>query len=129
MMPKVKLKAAPGQAGTIHASASGKTYEHDADGFVEVDSCDVAALIGSGGHMIVQSELPAAGNAPASDAPDVKEELVSLHRPSPDEHPQQSEDFGGAMPPHGVEHGADGEPLAPEGAEHQLPPEGDRNDL
>lgn len=112
MMPKVTLRAPAGVGGQIHASQSGKNYTIAEDGTVTVDSCDVRDLIGAGyqslphdGGPNTETAAPISSQSVTADTqgataldPDQRE---ALRRETPAEAPQQSQDFGGATPPHG----------------------------
>ena len=111
MMPKVTLRATDGIGGTIHASKSGKNYEHDADGIVIVDQEDVVDLLAT--HERVPSERvqrdPNAPQVTAVSVTSTTEGASALNpadrmkntREVPNDDGQANQDHGGAIPPHG----------------------------
>lgn len=114
MMPKVTLRAADGIGGTIHASKSGKTYEHDADGYVVVDHVDVPDL------MATHERVPVERAAPRDPADGAERQVTTRSLTTETEGAaaidpadrmkntrevelddgQENHDHGGAIPPH-----------------------------
>jgi hypothetical protein len=99
MQAKIVMKAPAGLGGMIQASASGRNYLIDEDGLVVVDAIDVQDLHGAG--FISQNHhgdpSTAAALAPAA---------VTHRREVEQPGLQQSQDFGGARPLHGLAYDA-----------------------
>lgn len=115
MMHKVTLLAPEGMRGQIHASGSGKTYTIAEDHTVTIDAIDIAPLLGHGFQYAPRhpgkGERPADAPPLSSVAPGSTEVGASAidpakreaaHRETELASGQENQDFGAAIPPHGL---------------------------